>query len=88
MEYQTQESLAGNVSKQRLVSFFTQVNSALTFEGNQVEFYTNGYSMIQSMIRELSRARHHIHLEYYIFEDDAVGRLLRDVLIDRARAGV
>lgn len=88
MEYQTQESLAGNVSKQRLVSFFTQVNSALTFEGNQVEFYTNGYFMIQSMIRELSRARHHIHLEYYIFEDDAVGRLLRDVLIDRARAGV
>lgn len=88
MEYQTQESLAGNVSKQRLVSFFTQVNSALTFEGNQVEFYTNGYSMIQSMIRELSRARHHIHLEYYIFEDDAVGRLLRDVLIDRARTGV
>lgn len=88
MEYQTQEYLAGNVSKQRLVSFFTQVNSALTFEGNQVEFYTNGYSMIQSMIRELSRARHHIHLEYYIFEDDAVGRLLRDVLIDRARAGV
>lgn len=60
----------------------------MTFEGNQVEFYTNGYSMIQSMIRELSRARHHIHLEYYIFEDDAVGRLLRDVLIDRARAGV
>lgn len=88
MEYQTQESLAGNVSKQRIVSFFTQVNSALTFEGNQVEFYTNGYSMIHSMIRELSRARHHIHLEYYIFEDDAVGRLLRDVLIDRARAGV
>ncbi len=88
MEYQMQESVAGNVSKQRLVSFFTQVNSALTFEGNQVEFYTNGYSMLQSMIRELSRARHHIHLEYYIFEDDAVGRLLRDVLIDRARAGV
>ena len=87
-EYQLQESLTENVGKQRVMSFFRQVNSALTFEGNQVEFYTNGYTMLQSLIREISKAQHHIHLEYYIFEDDAVGRLLRDILIDRARVGV
>ena len=33
-------------------------------------------------------ARHHIHLQFYIFEDDAIGRLLRDLLIDKARQGV
>lgn len=87
-EYQLQESLAENAGKQRVMSFFKHVNFALAFEGNRVEFYTNGYSMMQSLIREIASARHHVHLEYYIFEDDAVGRLLRDVLVDRARAGV
>lgn len=27
-------------------------------------------------------------MEFYIFEDDAIGRLVRDVLMEKARAGV
>ena len=34
------------------------------------------------------RATHHIHLETYIICDDPLGRLLTDVLIDKARQGV
>jgi cardiolipin synthase len=33
-------------------------------------------------------ARHHVHLESYIFEPDLVGTHLRDVLVERALAGV
>ncbi|MEL6182774.1 MAG: hypothetical protein AAFS10_27715, partial [Myxococcota bacterium] len=33
-------------------------------------------------------AQDHIHLEYYIFESDVTGTQLRDLLIERARAGV
>lgn len=44
--------------------------------------------MVQALMRDISRARHHIHLEFYIFEDDAVGRLVRDLLVDKARQGV
>ncbi len=72
----------------RVRDFFTNVGSALTFGGNSVEVYTDGYGMLSDLIRAISRARHHVHLQFYIFEDDAVGRLLRDVLIDRARQGV
>ena len=32
------------------------------------------------------KATKHIHMEFYIFEDDAIGRL-RDVLMEKARAG-
>ena len=35
-----------------------------------------------------SIAKKHIHLQYYIFVDDAVGRRLRDVLIDKSKEGV
>lgn len=72
----------------RLIQLFQHTNQAWPFENNRVEVYTNGYTKIQALIRELMRAKDHIHLEYYIFEDDAVGRLIRDVLIDKAREGV
>ena len=44
--------------------------------------------MLSDLLKDIYKARHHIHLEFYIFEDDAVGRLVRDALIDRARDGV
>ena len=44
--------------------------------------------MLQSLLRELQNARQHIHIEFYIFEDDAIGRMVRDVLVEKARAGV
>ena len=31
-------------------------------------------------------AKHHVHLEYYIWENDQIGRRLRDQLIERAKA--
>ncbi|MGB8339764.1 MAG: cardiolipin synthase [Burkholderiales bacterium] len=33
-------------------------------------------------------AKHHVHLEYYIYEPDKIGTSLRDLLIEKARAGV
>ena len=45
-------------------------------------------SFITAMLREIAAARHHVHLDYYIFLDDAVGTLVADVLMDKARQGV
>ena len=41
--------------------------------------YTLGLSMLQSLLCELGKATKHIHMEFYIFEDDAIGRLVRDL---------
>lgn len=71
-----------------LINLFRSLNKALPFEGNQTEVYYDGYTMLQSLIHEISEARHHIHLEFYIFENDAVGRLVRDLLVDKVRQGV
>ena len=57
-------------------------------EGNRVSVYTEGYTKLQALLRELQKAKQHIHMEYYIFEDDAIGRLVRDVLIEKASQGV
>lgn len=72
----------------RLVRFFFHTNQAFPFEGNAISVYTEGYTKLQSLLRELQKAKHHIHMEYYIFEDDAIGRMIRDVLIEKAAQGV
>lgn len=73
---------------QRLGLLFYNVNQSLPYDGNLVETYTSGYTFMGALLRELQQARQHIHVESYIFEDDAVGRLMRDVLIERSQAGV
>lgn len=87
-EYQAQEALGDFTGRNQLIPFFHRVSNALPFEGNDVQVFTDGYSMYQELFRRIANAKHHIHLEFYIFEDDAVGRLLRDLLIDKAREGV
>lgn len=72
----------------RMGDFFYRIGGSLLFSGNKVEFYTDGYSMLHGLMRAIAGAKHHIHLEFYIFENDPVGRLLRDLLIDKAREGV
>lgn len=87
-EYQAQEALGDFTGRNQLIPFFHRVSNALPFEGNDVQVFTYGYSMYQELFRRIAKAKHHIHLEFYIFENDAVGRLLRDLLIDKAREGV
>jgi cardiolipin synthase len=87
-EYQAQKAFKYPEDQHQLMRFFRKINNALPFEGNKIEVYTDGLSMLQSLIKEISKAQHHIHLQFYIFEDDSVGRLLRDLLMDKARQGV
>lgn len=87
-EYQAQEALGDFTGRNQLIPFFHRVSNALPFEGNDVQVFTDGHSMYQELFRRIAKAKHHIHLEFYIFENDAVGRLLRDLLIDKAREGV
>ena len=86
--YQMQESLNVGEDKSRIMSFFKNVNNALPFDGNKVCVFTEGSSMFLSLLRDIYNAKHHIHVEFYILKDDAVGRMLRDALIYKSREGV
>jgi cardiolipin synthase A/B len=61
--------------------------SPLTF-GNTVKLLINGEEKFPEVIRAIEAARHHIHLEYYIYEDDAIGNVIKDLLIRKAQEGV
>ena len=74
--------------RHQLMRFFRKVNGSLPFDGNGIEIYTSAYGMLPALLKSIAHAQHHIHLQFYIFEDDAVGRLVRDALIDKAKQGV
>lgn len=56
--------------------------------GSRIDIYTHGTEKFEAFLEALRGAHHHIHLQYYIFADDEIGRCVRQVLIERARAGV
>jgi cardiolipin synthase len=56
--------------------------------GNRVELLEDGAQKFPRLLEEIARAQDHVHLVYYIFEADGTGAMVRDALIERARAGV
>lgn len=75
-------------SHQPLMQLFKNQNMALPFKDNEVEIFTDGYGFFPALLREIGQARHHIHIDIFIFNDDELGRLLADALMDKAREGV
>jgi len=56
--------------------------------GNSAHLLVDGPAAFAAWLRALADAERWIHLENYIIRDDRTGRLFRDVLTEKARAGV
>ena len=56
--------------------------------GNTVKILLNGENKFPEVISALQEAKHHIHIEYYIYEDDEIGTAIGDLLIKKAQEGV
>jgi len=54
----------------------------------EVRLLVGGAATLDAIAEAVRAAQHHIHLEYYIFQPDSTGQALRDLLVQRARAGV
>src|ERR1700759_4554342 len=74
-------------SHSRLVHLLLNDNSPLTGH-NGVRLLLNGETKFPVVISSLQEAKHHIHMEYYIFEDDQIGNEIKNILIQKAKEGV
>ena len=72
----------------QLVDLFINQNMALPFKDNKIDIMTDGYAFFPVLLKDIAEAQHHIHLNLYIIEDDALGNLVADALIDKAHQGV
>lgn len=87
-EFIEQEDLQVPESHQILARLFSEQNWAFPYKDNEVDIFTDGYGFVSALLVEIGKAKSHIHLETYIFEDDPLGRLVADALIDKAKEGV
>lgn len=72
----------------QLVDLFVNQNLSLPFKDNRVDIMTDGYAFFPELLKDIAAAQHHIHIEMYIIEEDPLGRLVADALIDKAQRGV
>lgn len=87
-EYAEQKDLRLPEVHRPLMQLFKNQNMALPFKDNEADIYTSGYDFFPALLHAISRAKDHIHIDIFIFNDDELGRLIADALIDKARQGV
>jgi len=83
--YWSDELVAG---KAHIMKMLYNSDKALLSERNRVKILVNGKVTFEHIIAELNKAEKHIHLEYYIVDDDRIGNEVRRILIRKAQEGL
>lgn len=74
---------------QRSIATLAFRNSdAALHENNDVKIFTQAEELYDNIVEDLKKAKHHIHMEYYIFLADKIGQRIMDVLKEKDREGV
>lgn len=76
------------LSSERQIDLLFNVNQAKLYSGNRVELFTDGKSFFDSLLAEIENARKFIHLEFYIFQDDTLGKQVKELLFKKVEEGV
>lgn len=63
-------------------------NDAVLTQDNSVGVFTDGKAKFDSLIQDIREAKDHIHLQYYIFKRDSLGKSLINLLTEKAKEGV
>ncbi len=71
-----------------LAKFVRRTASSPVTANNSVKLLINGEEKFPELLKRLDAAVHHIHLEYYIYEDDATGKSIAEMLMKKAKEGV
>lgn len=75
-------------SSRQLISLVNKLTEPHLFKGNDITVFTTGEEKFSSLLRDIEQAREHIHLQYFIIENDTSGRRLVELLERKAREGV
>ncbi|MBP7963841.1 MAG: cardiolipin synthase [Caldilineaceae bacterium] len=78
----------GPAYKQKLLRMASVNASAIVTGYNRVEILQDAQEKYPRLLADLGQAQQSIHMEYFIWEADPFTEQLKQVLIERARAGV
>lgn len=65
-----------------------KLSRMIAFEKNEVDILTDGEATFKCIFEDLKAAEKSIHIQYYIYKSDDLGKELMAILIEKASAGV
>ena len=74
-------------NKELVSMLIKDIKSPLT-RHNKIKLLVNGEEKFPELLKCLENANHHIHMEYYIYEQDEIGNAIIELLIKKAKEGV
>ena len=70
------------------VMLFLEANESILTRGNKVEIISDGKTKFDNFIEDINNAQSYVHLLYYTFRSDSLGKRVLAALEERAAAGV
>jgi cardiolipin synthase len=70
-----------------LAQYLANEMSPLT-SGNAARLLVNGEEKFPAVLEALKAAKEYIHIEYYIYENDTIGQMIEQILIQKSKEGV
>ncbi|WP_141433736.1 cardiolipin synthase [Bacillus sp. 03113] len=71
-----------------LIYMHVHNNDAVYTEDNHLQIFTDGNDKFNALLADIKGAKNHIHLQYYIFRYDNIGKKLVHTLANKAKEGV
>ena len=71
-----------------LINLLKNSNLSPVLQGSKVEVITEGTRMFEVLLNDLQNAKHHIHIEFFIFYNDQTGKIVKEMLMKKASEGV
>ena len=78
----------GPLAYRKILELVSSNSQAPLTTNNSVEILQNACQKYPRLIEDIEQAKHSIHLEYYIWASDKFTRMLREILIEKVKAGV
>lgn len=74
--------------KKKIISLIYNMEDSLLSCNNKTKIFTTGAETFANFFEAIDNAQDHIHMEFYIFRDDSIGKKIQDKLIKKAREGI
>jgi cardiolipin synthase A/B len=77
-----------NDNQLNLIKMLYKNSEAAGYAFNKIDVFSDGGSTFNAVFEAIRNAKDHIHIEFFIFDDDKISNQLRELLIQKSREGV
>lgn len=82
------ESLQLSDENMQLIMMCHKMTHAHYYPNNDVQVFLKGKEKFDSLLHDIRNAKEFIHIQYFIYNDDNLGRKVGDALVDAVKRGV